>query len=106
MSLVLLVASADEHFREMVRESLVNIPNARVAGEYQDVAQNLYIRVLQDLERNPHAALILDLAGDPEISLKSLELVKQASPDLYVIVSHYHPDGVPVIAAFRPGAND
>ena len=27
MSLVLLVASADEHFREMVRENLANIQN-------------------------------------------------------------------------------
>src|SRR6266581_3395722 len=106
MSLVLLVASADEHFREMVRESLVNIPNAKLAAEYQDVAQNLYIRVLQDLERHPHAALILDLAGEPEASLKALERVKQASPDLYVIVSNYHADGETVLGALRSGAND
>src|SRR5712691_2880090 len=106
MSLVLLVASADEHFREMVRENLVNIPNAKVAAEYQDVAQNLYIRVLQDLERHPHAALIFDLAGDAEASLKALERVKQSSPDLYVIVSNYHADGETVIGALRSGAND
>ncbi len=106
MSLVLLIASADEHFREMVRENLVNIPNAKVAAEYQDVAQNLYIRVLQDLERNPNAALIFDLAGDAEASLKALERVKQSSPDLYVIVSNYHADGETVIGALRSGAND
>ena len=28
----LMVASSDEHFREMVRDSLVNIPNAKIAG--------------------------------------------------------------------------
>ena len=106
MSLVLLIASSDEHFREMIRENIVNIPNAKVASEYQDVAQNLYIRVLQDLERHPHAALIMDLAADPENSLKALERVKQASPDLYVIVSNYHADGETVIAALRSGAND
>ena len=106
MSLVLLVASTDEHFREMVRENLVNIPNGKVVAEYQEVSQNLYIRVLQDLERNPHAALILDLASDPEASLKALEKVKQAAPDLYVIVSHYHADGETVIEAMRSGAND
>jgi pilus assembly protein CpaE len=106
MSLVLLIASADEHFREMVRENLTNIPNAKVAGEYQDVAQNLYIRVLQDLERHPNAALIFDLAGDAEASLKALERVKQSSPDLYVIVSNYHADGETVIGALRSGAND
>jgi pilus assembly protein CpaE len=106
MSLVFLIASSDEHFREMIRENLVNVPNAKVVGEYQDVAQNLHIRVLQDLERHPHAALIMDLAGDPESSLKALERVKQASPDLYVIVSNYHADGDTVIGALRSGAND
>ena len=49
----------------MVRENLANIQNGKVIGEYQEVAPNLYIRVLQDLERNPHAALIVDLSGDP-----------------------------------------
>src|SRR5437016_5319780 len=96
-NIIFLVASTDEHFRETVRESLVNIPNAKIVAEYQEVAQNLYIRVLQDLERHPHAALILDLAGDPETSLKALEKVKQAAPDLYVIVSNYHADGETVI---------
>ena len=105
-SIVLLVASTDEHFRETVRESLVNIPSGKIVAEYQEVAQNLYIRVLQDLERQPNAALILDLAGDAETSLKALEKVKQAAPDLYVIVSNYHADGEAVIGALRAGAND
>ncbi len=106
MSLVLLVASTDEHFRETIRENLANIQNGKVVAEYQEVAQNLYIRVLQDLERHPHAALILDLASDPEAALKALEKVKQAAPDLYVIVSNYNADGETVIAALRSGAND
>ena len=45
----LMVASSDEHFREMVRDSLVNLPEAKIVAEYQDVAANLYIRVMQDL---------------------------------------------------------
>jgi pilus assembly protein CpaE len=106
MSLVVFTASSDEQFREMVRDHLVNIPNSKVVAEYQEVAANLYIRVMQDLERNPHAALILDLAGDPDEALKALERVKQATPDLYVIVSHYHADGETVIAAMRAGANE
>src|SRR5437867_543713 len=105
-NIVLLVASTDEHFRETVRENLVNIPNSKVVAEYLEVAQNLYIRVLQDLEKHPHAALILDLAGDGEASLKALEKVKQAAPDLYVVVSNYHADGEAVIGALRSGAND
>jgi len=106
MAIALLVASSDEHFRETIRESLVNVPNARVISEYPEVASNLYIRVLQDLERNPEAALIVDLAGDPDNSLKALEKVKQAAPELYVIASNYHADGETVIASLRAGSND
>ncbi|HEV8145436.1 MAG TPA: AAA family ATPase [Bryobacteraceae bacterium] len=106
MSISLLVASSDELFRETIRESLLNIPTARVISEYPEVSSNLYIRVLQDLERHPEAALVVDLASDPESALKSLEKVKQAAPDLYVIVSNYHADGETVIASLRAGSND
>jgi pilus assembly protein CpaE len=101
-----MVASSDEHFREMVRDNLMNVPNAKTIAEYQEVASNLYIRVLQDLERHPLAALVLDLSSDTEGGVKALEKVKQAAPDLYVIVSHYHADGETVIAAMRAGANE
>ena len=37
MSLPLLIASHDEQFREMVRDNLLNQPNARIANEYPDV---------------------------------------------------------------------
>jgi pilus assembly protein CpaE len=103
---VLMIASSDEHFREMVRDNLLNVPNAKVAAEYQEVSSNLYVRVLQDLERHPSAAVFLDLASDPEQGLKSIERLKQAAPDLYVIASHYHADGETVIQAMRMGAND
>src|SRR5690242_7612884 len=102
----LLVASSDEHFREMVRDNLMNIPNSKIVSEYQEVAPNLYIRVLQDLERNPQSALILDLSSDSEGGVKALERIKQAAPDLYVIASHYHADGETVIACMRAGANE
>jgi pilus assembly protein CpaE len=106
MPISLLVASPDEHFRENIRESLVNVLNARIVSEYAEISSNLYIRVLQDLERNPDAALVVDLAGDPEASLKALEKVKQAAPDVYVIASNYHADGETVIASLRAGASD
>ncbi|SPF56157.1 Response regulator receiver protein [Candidatus Sulfopaludibacter sp. SbA4] len=102
----LMVASSDEHFREMVRDNLLNIPNAKVIAEYQEVAPNLYIRVLQDLERNPGAGLIVDLSGDPEGAIKAVEKAKQAAPDLFVIVSNFHADGETVIACMRAGANE
>src|SRR5580693_2194012 len=105
-SVALMVASGDEHFREMVRDNLMNIPSAKIVSEYQEVSPNLYVRVLQDLERNPNAVVVIDLSGDPEQGLKSLERLKQAAPDLYTIASHYHADGETVIQAMRVGAND
>lgn len=106
MQISLLVASSDEHFRETIRDGVVNTANARLVAEYPEVSSNLYIRILQDLERNPNAALVIDLATDPEDSLKALEKLKQAAPDIYVIASNYHADGETVIASLRAGAND
>ncbi len=101
-----MVASGDEHFREMVRDNLLNIPDIRPGAEFQEVAANLYVRVLQELERNPTAGLIIDLSFDPEAAFKALERVKQAIPDLFVIGSHFIADGDTVIAAMRAGANE
>lgn len=106
MPISLLVASPDERFRENIRESLVNIEGAKVISEYPEVSSNLYIRVLQDLERHPEAALIVDLSGDSDASLKALEKVAQAAPDLYVIASDFHADGETVIASVRGGCRD
>lgn len=105
-ALVVMIAASDEHFREMVRDNLLNIPDSKVGAEYQEVSPNLYVRVLQDIERHPNALVIVDLAGDLEHGLKSLERLKQAAPDLYVIASHYHADGETVIQSMRMGAND
>lgn len=101
-----MIASSDEHFREMVRDNLLNVPNSKAGPEYQEVSTSLYVRVMQDSERHPNSAVILDLAGDTEAGLKSLERLKQASPDMYVIVSHYHAEGDTVIQSMRLGAND
>jgi pilus assembly protein CpaE len=106
MPISLLVASSDPHFRESITESLLNVPTAKMISEYPEVSSNLYIRVIQDLERHLDAALIIDLASDPEAALKAMEKVKQAAPDLYIIASNYHADGETVIAAVRAGAND
>ena len=106
MSISLLVASSDERFRESIQDNLVNIPNAKIASVYPEVSSNLYIRVLQDLDRNHDAALIVDLSGDPENALKAVEKVKQAAPGVYVIASNFHADGETVIASLRAGAND
>src|SRR4051812_1411434 len=106
MSLPLLLASADEQFRELVRDNLLNQPNARLIAEYSEVAPNLYIRVLQDLERHPDAALIMDLSHSPEEGLRVMEKVRQAAPDLYIIAADYSDSGETVISTVRAGAND
>jgi pilus assembly protein CpaE len=90
----------------MVRDSLINLPDAKIVAEYQEVAANLYIRVMQDLERHPHAGLIVDLSGDPETSIKAVEKVKQAVPDLFIMVSNFIADGETVIQCMRAGANE
>lgn len=102
----LMVASSDEHFRETVRDNLLNVPNSKIVAEYQEIAPNLYIRLLQDLERNPAAGLIVDLSTDPETAIKAIEKVKQAAPDVFVIASNFHADGETVIACMRAGANE
>jgi pilus assembly protein CpaE len=106
MSITLLVASSDEAFRESVKENIASLTAARVVADYPEVSANLYIRILQDAERHPDAALFIDISGDQEAALKSLEKIKQAIPDLYVIASNIHADGEAVIAALRAGAND
>ncbi|HMD72140.1 MAG TPA: P-loop NTPase [Bryobacteraceae bacterium] len=102
----LMVASSDEHFREMVRDNLLNMPEAKIVAEYREVTANLYIRVLQDLERHPNAGLIVDLSGDPEGAIKAIEKVKQAAPYLFVAASNFHADAETAIACMRAGANE
>lgn len=106
MSISLLVASNDEHFREMIRENLLNMQNAKVLAEYPEVSTNLYIRVLQDLERHPEAALVVDLSFDFETGISAMGKVKQAVPELYVIASNFQADGEAVLSCLRAGAND
>jgi pilus assembly protein CpaE len=106
MSFTLLIASSDDQVRDLVRDSVANTPNARIVGEYPEVTPNLYIRVLQDVERHPDAALFLDVSSDPVNGIKSLEKLKQAVPDLYVIVCDYSEDGDSILLIIRSGAND
>jgi pilus assembly protein CpaE len=104
--LSLMIASGDPGFRDMVHDNILNIPDLKIVAEFTEVAANLYVRVLQELERNPQSALIVDLAGDPESTFKAMERVKHAIPDLFVVASHFIADGETVIHAMRAGANE
>ncbi len=106
MPISLMIASSDPGFRDMVHDNILNIPDLKIVAEFSEVAANLYVRVMQELERHPYAGLLIDLAGDPEAAFKALERVKQAMPDLYILASHFVADGDTVISAMRAGANE
>jgi len=101
-----MVASPDAHFREMIRESLLNVANAALVAEFPEIALNLYVRVLHELERHPRAALVMDLSADTEGAIKALEKVRQAASDVYIIASHYQAEAELTIACMRAGAQE
>jgi pilus assembly protein CpaE len=105
-TLTLMLASSDQSFRDTVHDNILNIPDIKVVAEFPEVSANLYVRVLQELERHPFSGLVIDLSADPDAAFKALERVKQAIPDLYVMASHYISDGETVIQAMRAGANE
>ena len=106
MSFNLMIASADEQLRELVRDAVATTPNARILIEFVEVSANLYIRVLQELERFPDASLLLDISSDPVNGIKALEKLKQAVPELYVIATDYSEDGESILLTVRAGATD
>lgn len=106
MSFNLMIASADEQLRELVRDAVATTPNARLLTEFVEVSANLYIRVLQELERFPDASLLLDISSDPVNGIKALEKLKQAVPELYVIATDYSEDGESILLTVRAGATD
>ena len=106
MPVSFIVASPDTHFRETVHENLLNVAEAAVVAEFSDIALNLYIRVLHELERHPTATLIIDLSRETAEALKALERVKQAAPNLYIIASHHQADPDVTVASMRAGAQE
>ena len=81
MSIALILASTEPHFREFVREHLAHTPGAKLVAEHEEIGLNLYVRILHDLDRHPQAAVLLDIASDSEQGLRALEHLSQAAPD-------------------------
>ncbi len=106
MSLALIVASPEAHFREFVREHVAHTPGARVVAEHEEVGLNLYVRILHDLDRYPSAAVLLDISSEPEQGLRALEHLAQAAPGIYVILSEYQASSEFLIHSMRSGASD
>src|SRR5436190_12639753 len=106
MPISLIVASQEPHFREFVREHLAHTPGAKLVSEHEEVGLNLYVRILHDLERHPHAAVLLDIATDPEQGLRALEHLTNAAPGIYVILSEYQAAPEFLIRGMRAGSAD
>ncbi len=106
MAINLIVASPEAHFRDFIREQLAHTQNARVVAEHEEVGLNLYVRILHDLDRNPHSSVLLDISADPEQGLRALEHLAQAAPGIYVILSEYQGSSDFLIRAMRTGATD
>lgn len=106
MPFSLMVASTEEQTRELVRDSVSSMNGCRILAEFVEVTPNLYIRVLQEVERHPEAALLLDISSDPVNGLKALEKLRQAVPDLYILVTDYSEDGESILLTIRSGAAD
>jgi pilus assembly protein CpaE len=106
MPISLIVASAEPHFREFVREHLAHTPGAKLVAEHDEVGLNVYVRILHDLDRHPNAAVLLDIGADAEQGLRALEHMTNALPGVYVIVSEYQASSEFLIRGIRAGASD
>jgi len=109
MAIQLIVASSEPRFHDFVRDQLGQTPGAALVSGLEDMGPNLAIRILQDLGGSPQAAVILDISSDAEQGLRALEQLRQAAPDLYVILSNTHGasgNDEFLLRAMRLGASD
>jgi len=106
MPLQLIVASLDPRFHDFVREQLISIPNAELAGEHEDMGPNLSVRILQDINVNPQSGVLLDISSDRDQGLRVLEQLRQASPDAYVIVTSAVSNEDFLLRSMRAGSSD
>ncbi len=87
MPVQLIVASTEPRFHDFVREQIAQAASVQIVGRHEDMGPNLYVRILQDLNLNPQAAVLLDIAPDPEHGLRTLEQMRLSIPGVYVILS-------------------
>lgn len=97
----LIVASAEPRFHDFVRET-----NAEVISSHEDMGPNLAMRILNDVNSHPQAAVVLDISLDVEQGLRALEHLKQSAPDLYVILSDVNCTQDFLLRSMRLGSSD
>jgi pilus assembly protein CpaE len=106
MAIQLIVASAEPRFHDFVRDQLAQTPGAALVGGHEDMGPNLPVRILQELGENPQAAVLLDISSDADQGLRALEQLRQAAPDLYVILSNAHSNEEFLLRSMRLGTSD
>ena len=106
MAIQLIVASQEPRFHDFVREQLVRTPNAEIVSTHEDMGPNLSVRVTNDLNLYPQAAVLIDISSDPEQGLRSLEQVRQSVPSVYAILSALELSESFLLRSMRMGSAD
>ena len=106
MAIQLIVASADPRFHDFVREQLARMPNAEIVSTHEDMGPNLSIRMAHDLNLSPQAGVLMDISGDAEQGLRSLEQIRQSVPSLYAILSALQVSEDFLLRSMRMGSSD
>ena len=106
MPIQLIIASREHGFHDFVREQIAHTPNAEVIGAHEEMGPNLAVRILQDLNLNPQSAVLLDISPEPEQGLHTLDQVRQAMPDVYVILSDSQCSQDFLLRSMRLGSSD
>jgi pilus assembly protein CpaE len=106
MAIQLIVASGDHRFHDFAREQLSLTPTGEIISEHEETGPNLSVRILHYLNLNPQSAVLLDISGDAEQGLRTLEQITQAAPGLYVLLSDNACSEGFLLRAMRMGAAD
>src|SRR5262249_24737938 len=106
MPIQLIVASGEPRFHDFVREQLSVTPNADIVSEHEELGPNLSVRILHYLNLNPQSAVLMDISGDSDQGLHTLEQIAQAAPGLYVILSDNACSQDFLLRAMRLGGGD
>src|SRR5579883_369745 len=106
MAIQLIVASSEPRIHDFVREQLALDLNAEIVGEHEDMGPNLAVRILQGLNSNPQAAVLLDISSDSEQGLHTLAQICQSAAGVYVILSDSKCTQEFLLRSMRLGGSD
>jgi pilus assembly protein CpaE len=106
MPIQLIVASAEPGFHDFVQEQIAAIPSAEIMRRHEDMGPNLQVRILHDMSIHPQSCVLLDISSDPDQGLHALEQMRQALPEIYVILSSSQCSQEFLLRSMRLGSAD